>query len=283
MREFRFVGAGMFFFRLLVGSVFVCGSIGVSWSSGQELDELLEIPKLRFLASSHPPRSDQSLPPAGNYWTPDGRKVNDEEELVPIQTVQGYSSGTSPYLFLFFTHSDFHDPFARVSIETADGLPIDPAMAEKTSVHVGKGAIALAVLLPSDVSLPASGTVRLKYTVGDWTRVDSIPSDLDPAPLREYDGANLLAIGESTSKLSFATLLVRDGLNSEFQYFVCATIDGENFIEPGRKRTLFKPAFVQTFVFRKPLAEIQSFVVEKRKVKESIYSGVSLVATEVAE
>jgi hypothetical protein len=281
MAEFRFF-PGSNISRLLIASLLVCGSIGVSSSRSQQPDEVLEIPKLRFLASSHPPQPDQSLPPAGNYWTPDGRMVNDEKDLALIHTVQDYRSESSPYLFLFFTHPDFHRPFALASIETDQGMPINSDVGE-ISVLIGNGVIALAVPLPNEVTLPEKGTVRLKYSLGDWTRVDTIPSNVDPAPYHYYDDASLLAIGESSSNLSFATLLLRDGLDSDFQYYVRATLDGTTLIDPGRRLTLYQPAYVQTFVFRKPLEEIQLFFVEKRMVNESVYSGVSLVATEVAE
>lgn len=269
----------------LIIAAFVCAlsTFSFSPSIGQEPAREIEVPELRFIGSSHPLKDSRPKPVLGQYWTPDGENVTDRHDLALIDSVQGYPDGQRD-LYFFFTHPEFCRSFARLSIEDQDGRPIDPMMDHRTSELAGKAAeegmpavIALRVFLPNDVNLPDEEvTVKLRYTLEDWTRIDTIRSFDDHQQIRHYESATLLALGQSGRQEAFLSLLVHDGLDSEFMFSVRGSLDGKTLIEPPSREILSFPAYVENSEFHQPLDKFQAFEIYKQKVREAEYKGVAI-------
>lgn len=268
---------------LLVAFVCVLSSIDVSRSIGQEPLEGFEVPELRFIGSSHPLEDERPEPALGQYWTPDGENVTDPQDLALIDSVQGFHE-TQHDLYFFFTHPELHKSFATLSLEDRGGRPIDPRMPYRTSRTSGIVAIegmpaiiCFKVILPDGVSLPDDEvTVTLRYILNDWTPIDTIPSFDDLRQLRSYEGATVVALGQSGRQEAFLSLLVHDGLDSEFMFTVRGSLDGKTSIEPSSRNTLFLPAHIVRLGFPKPLDAFKSFEIYTQKVREAEYKGVAI-------
>ncbi len=257
---------------VLVCSIYV-GVFGISPFALGDDPASRELPKLLCISWQHSRQRDLSKPVAGLYWAPNGNRIADAATLELIRNVQGTRpsrSGTE--LFLFFTHSNFRDTTVQVAILNAAGEAIDPKMPKRTSVFANQsgkspGVVALKVYLPEEIALPKSGSVRLHYTVGEWTQMATFEADLrSPNSKHSVKDVRIIAVGEDTKQKAFVSLWVDASRRQTFQYRPRATLIDSMEVNSSGRLNFFTPVDVTTFYFQPSLKEIQSFAIYQRPV-----------------
>ncbi len=242
-------------------------------------------PQLRFLSWGHRPPENREDPIQGAYWHRSGTPATDPSELDPLRRLRGFAGDgqRDKCLYLFISHPGFSaDAFGQIDLLDASGQPLDNAMHPIRASTAGaipnkRPGWQLFEVEARPGVLPDSGTLRLRYTAGEWKEIAILPVDSEMGD-GVGQGVSLVAIGETANGVSFVTLMIDQAAGAEFQYGLRAK-DGTD--RPIRRDGLValdrrNSAKVYTFTFRCPLESIAAFDLLCRKKEETVFHDVSL-------